>query len=436
MVKVAIVGAGKAGGALLDIFKTNGTVKPVGITDRDTNAPALAIAKEWGIYVAKDIEELCTRDPDIIINVTGDHDVNRLIRQTAPSRIEVIEGAGAKFLWGLVQRQQTARHDMETLYQNGLKLTSSKSLKDVLSATLEKAMKLTETPAGSIALLDRNEMVMAAYRGVRSAILDIPRWKPKANGLTSHILKHKEAVEIRDIKEYPFPDNYALRDEGIQSILAYPLMINGDIVGILYLDDFKPRKFSERHKNLISLFGMQAAQAIDKFRVIDELFKVVGELNETTAYFRSVLDDSQDMIATTDTEGRIVEFSRGGERILGYARDEVIGMKASGFYADKKERAGILEILRAKGAVYNYETRLVKKDGSQGIALSKRFITIIHDYPFLHEEVQPKGRITASAGVVSFKEQSPEELIRASEIALSHAIQKGGNIVEVFDNIE
>ncbi len=364
MIRVAIAGAGKAGRALLDIFQSNGVVRNVGITDRDENAPGLVVAKEWGVFIAKDVGELLAQEPDVVINVTGDPDVGRIVREKGSPRTEVIEGTGARFLWGLVQRQKDARKDMENLYQNGLALTSSKKLGGVLNATLEKAMELTEAPAGSIALCDRNEMVMAVWKGLHSEILSVPRWTPRPNGLTAYILKHKEPVEIRDIYEYPFADSYALRGEGIQSILACPLMINGDIVGIIYLDDFKPRHFSDRHRNLIRLFGMQAAQAIDKFRILDELYRVIGELDETTVYFKNVLDDSQDMIATTDNDGRIVEFSRGGERILGYTREEVIGRKASDFYHDRSERQKVLDLLRSKGAVCNHETRLVRKDGA------------------------------------------------------------------------
>ena len=171
MVRVAIVGAGKAGGALLEMFQTNGVIKTVGITDKDRNAPALANAKEWGIFIAEDIKGLYTQGPDIVINVTGNPEVGRSIRETAPPKTEVIEGTAAKFIWEMVQRQNTAKEDMETLYKNGLVLTSSKTLKDVLSAILEKAMLLTETPAGSIALCDKDEMVMAAYSGLKSPIL-------------------------------------------------------------------------------------------------------------------------------------------------------------------------------------------------------------------------------------------------------------------------
>ncbi len=363
MIKVAIVGAGKAGSALLELFQANGTIKTVGITDRDDKAPALGTARESGIRITKDLGELCGLGADIILNVTGDHDITGQITELAPGT-EVIEGKGAKFLWDMVQRQHSAKKDLRTLYENGLVLTSAKNLNDVLAATLDKAMELTETPAGSIALCERNELKMAVSRGLNESMTDMANWKPRTQGLTSYILGSKEPVEINDLVGHPLFDDHRLLKEGIRSLLACPLMINGNIVGILYLDDFNPRQFSDRHKHMISLFASQAAHAIDKFRILDELYRVVADLDETTAYFMNVLDDSEDMIATTDSWGRIVRFSRGGERILGCTKDEVVGKKASDFYVNQEEREKILDTVKRKGVVHNHETQIRRKDGS------------------------------------------------------------------------
>jgi len=364
MIKVAVFGAGRRGSALLDLFRNNVVVKTVGITDRNADAPGLAVAKGLGIFVAGDLQTLLEQGPDIVFNATGDPDTGRSLREAVPPGIEVADDASARLLLGMVQRQRAAKTEMETLYQNGLTLISAKTLNDVLAATLEKAMELTETPAGSIALCDRNEMVMAASRGLGASMHDVARWKLRPNGLTSYIFSVRKPVEIRDIAESPDFDTTSLVKDGIRSVFACPLLINGDIVGILYLDDFKPREMSETHKNLIRLFSMQAAQAIDKFRILDELYRVIADLDNTTSYLKNVLDDSQDMIMTTDTDGRIIEFSRGGDRILGYTRDEIIGMKASDLYVDGGERARVLDILKDNGALLNHETVLLRKDGS------------------------------------------------------------------------
>jgi diguanylate cyclase (GGDEF)-like protein len=69
---------------------------------------------------------------------------------------------------------------------------------------------------------------------------------------------------------------------------------------------------------------------------------------------------------------------------------------------------------------------------SAGLSLSNRFSAIIKNYPFLHEESQPKGKITASIGLTFLDDQSPEEFILCAEKALALAIKKGGDRVEVY----
>ena len=57
--------------------------------------------------------------------------------------------------------------------------------------------------------------------------------------------------------------------------------------------------------------GPQAAQAIEKFKILDELYMTIHELDKTTSYFKSVPLMIKDMIATTDTDGRVVEVFKG-----------------------------------------------------------------------------------------------------------------------------
>ena len=97
---------------------------------------------------------------------------------------------------------------------------------------------------------------------------------------------------------------------------------------------------------------------------IEQLKALHQKVEESLAYLQCTLADSQDMIITTDREGRVVKCSRGVERILGYSVDEITGKKAAILYADNNERIKIIEALLKKGAIYNYETTLLKKDGT------------------------------------------------------------------------
>ncbi|MBU2550043.1 MAG: PAS domain S-box protein [Proteobacteria bacterium] len=100
-------------------------------------------------------------------------------------------------------------------------------------------------------------------------------------------------------------------------------------------------------------------------------------LKETRDYLNNVLENAFDMIITTDLDTHIVSFNRGGERMLGYSRDEVIGRSVEMLYVDPNERRSLLRRMEHfDGAVTNYETRLRHKNGNNvDISLTISYLT-------------------------------------------------------------
>ncbi|MBI5893352.1 MAG: PAS domain S-box protein, partial [Deltaproteobacteria bacterium] len=103
---------------------------------------------------------------------------------------------------------------------------------------------------------------------------------------------------------------------------------------------------------------------LQRSALLEELAEKNNALLEAKEYLNNILNDSADMIITTDITGRIVEFNKGAERILGYTRGEVVGSDMSGFYQDSRERENILVLLDREDHVSNYETRLMTKNGN------------------------------------------------------------------------
>ena len=76
-------------------------------------------------------------------------------------------------------------------------------------------------------------------------------------------------------------------------------------------------------------------------------------------------------IYTLDTEGRVIDWNVGAQRIKGYARDEIIGRHFSVFYGDEERAAGrpqhTLEMAARHGR-YEEEGWRVRKDGTRFLA--------------------------------------------------------------------
>lgn len=90
-INLAIVGGGRGGSSLVNLFRDNRRAKINYIVDNNPDAPGLQLAREHGIRILSRIEELegCT-DLDLVINVTGHEELNEEIKKVVPDPSSVL----------------------------------------------------------------------------------------------------------------------------------------------------------------------------------------------------------------------------------------------------------------------------------------------------------------------------------------------------------
>ncbi|MCP9463851.1 MAG: ATP-binding protein [Nitrospira sp.] len=104
--KVAIVGAGRGGTAMLTLLHQLRTVKVVGIADRNPEAPGLRRARELHVPVFQESDDLLrVTDPDLVIDVTGDEAMERALRQRMPAGVGILSGPSSRLLYDLVKHE-------------------------------------------------------------------------------------------------------------------------------------------------------------------------------------------------------------------------------------------------------------------------------------------------------------------------------------------
>ncbi|MDQ6965150.1 MAG: GAF domain-containing protein, partial [Mariprofundales bacterium] len=278
--RVVIVGAGRGGMAMLEVLHIDDNIEIVAMIDGDDNAPGLALARQQGIATASTLDGL--GGYDLLINVTGSKEVSRTARQLLPEGAELIEGASARFFYDqLMKRKQEHAHVqnmlMELAHLNSLgqRLNASNSLDAMLTMVVQEAMSLMDMPAASVSLYDAEKQLLSlAVSSGFSEVFDqqLP-WQVREGGLTERILCSRKPFAVDDVNdpETPFNCNGLLAEEGVKSLVAVPLVLDDTTVGILYVDDFKPRRFNQEQLRLLSLLGGQAAHSIEKERMISEL---------------------------------------------------------------------------------------------------------------------------------------------------------------------
>ncbi|WP_298035889.1 sensor domain-containing diguanylate cyclase [uncultured Desulfuromonas sp.] len=155
-------------------------------------------------------------------------------------------------------------------------VVSSLDLDEVLQNILGSAMGIMEMPAGSIALYDpkMEKLSLHAHDGLSRAFTGRQSWRVKEGGLSHHILSSGEPLSIEDTDRLSFNLDPVTRSEGIRSIVAVPLKVQDAIVGILYLDDFRPRAIDPERRGDLSILASFAAMSIANARLHKEMSRL------------------------------------------------------------------------------------------------------------------------------------------------------------------
>lgn len=153
-------------------------------------------------------------------------------------------------------------------------VVSQMDLDKVLASILKKAMEITKTRAGSIALFTSKTGTMRihAHRGLSKGFIANYEWKIRQGGQTDRILKSRTATVVSDTNSKAFfTSNPVVEQEGIKSLVCVPLLFSSEVVGILYVDDFAPRKFLPADLQALDILASFAAIAIHNARTHSSL---------------------------------------------------------------------------------------------------------------------------------------------------------------------
>ncbi|MCU1298337.1 MAG: sigma-54-dependent Fis family transcriptional regulator [Acidobacteriaceae bacterium] len=97
--RIIIIGAGRGGRVLVELFHKDPTIEIAGVADKDEGAPGIVLARELGLRVTANYRELLTAEAaDLVIDVTGDPGLAREIYRLKPEGTEVVGGNTARFI--------------------------------------------------------------------------------------------------------------------------------------------------------------------------------------------------------------------------------------------------------------------------------------------------------------------------------------------------
>ncbi|MGK7346734.1 MAG: diguanylate cyclase [Candidatus Nitrospinota bacterium M3_3B_026] len=451
-IRVGIIGAGDGAYSLLEILSGDTEVAIAGLAYRSGKRPAVMKARDMGVPLHADFRKLAESDDvDILIDASGAREVEEYLTGKK-SRAELLTGYGAWFLWRMVEEYKKRQEEMkknlkekEILYSAGVMLASAANTETTLDLIMESALNLTGMEAGSIALYDEEKgtMQIKTSLGFEKIIPDQKmKWRLRPGGLTSHILSNDRPTVIENLEKEKKFDTRPLREMGVGAIIAVPLKVEGKIVGILYVDDFRPRKFTEREVNILSLLGAHAAAAIDKALLLEkaEFMAITDELTKlyNHRYFIRALDSEIRRASRYTYPISLlmidVDYFKNYNDTFGHLEGNVVLTTLARIFTDTARETDVV----ARYGGEEFAIILTKADEKKGVMVAERIRSKVKAHAFAGAEEQPNGKLTVSIGAATYPADAKNSrgLIEMADKALYRSKKRGRDSVTHIQTVE
>ncbi|QCP48886.1 PAS domain S-box protein [Trinickia violacea] len=188
-----------------------------------------------------------------------------------------------------------------------------------------------------------------------------------ADGLPETVVRYaartQESVLLNDtsVGSLHFSDEY-IGAQGVRSILCLPLIKQGALVALLYLENrFAPGVFTPGRISFLKVIASQAAISLENSSLYRELQKREAEI-------RRLVDANIVGILMWDREGRILEANDAFLRMVGYRREDLVSgrlhwtdLTPPELLAHQLEQ--ILPQLEQTGSVQPFEKEYLHKEG-------------------------------------------------------------------------
>jgi PAS domain S-box-containing protein len=183
------------------------------------------------------------------------------------------------------------------------------------------------------------------------------------HSIINYVVRTQEFVILDDASsQNRFADTY-LSEHHARSVLCVPLIKQGKLVGVLYLENnLAPRVFTPSRIALLKVLASQAAISLESSRLY-------SELRDREAKIRRLVDANILAIVIGDVDGGIAASNEAFLRMVQYDREDVTSGRlrwtdlTPAEWREGDERA--LTELKQTGTVQPYEKEFFRKDGSR-----------------------------------------------------------------------
>jgi len=279
-----------------------------GVVVLDTNnlildvnhAAAALVNSDVNSLLGKPINEVLVHYPKILKKYQGvEEGRDEIIPPGEPERILDVRVTGLRDQRGEINGRLFVLHDItqlkkienkereqrklaEALSDSAAALNNIRDFNELLDRILKDVARVVPSDAASFGLVDENRRInFVRTRGYKERGLE--------EDITSLHFLIDEVASFKQMAETGMPAlvRDALKDPNwvatqnsnwIRSYLGAPIMMAGNLLGFISLDDSKPNFFTEEHGHWLKAFADQAAVAIHNLRLFEKASRHAQEM--------------------------------------------------------------------------------------------------------------------------------------------------------------
>ena len=276
---------------------------------------------------------------------------------------------------------QREKRELRTILDILETANSSLDLHRVMANIVSKICEVIETDRCSVLFLDKDPERGWVIASSDSPDVDMLPIELKKYPEVEKAILTRSSVIVEDVEDDPLMTSARehLRRANFTSLLVVPLIFQDEMLGTLLLRAANRKvTFGPEQIRFCQTVAGASVSALKNALLFRQVRLEADQHRSTAEKLRNIIENSMDLILTTDPEGAITDFNRSAEAILGYSRDEVIGRPITELLAHGIERRDFISRLRRSGTILEESTAIRKADGAR-VNLDLTFAVIRND---------------------------------------------------------
>jgi PAS domain S-box-containing protein len=235
-------------------------------------------------------------------------------------------------------------------------------LDSLLGVLLERLREMLEVDAVRVLLCtpEGRKLTVRAAVGLEEENGN-PVPVPIGQGIAGWVAYHRRAIIVDDMSRVTVVNPLLRR---LHSAMVAPLLVEGNLIGVLKVGTLTPRAFGEADLGLLQLVADRVALAIDRARQHEKALQAEQRWREQEEQYRSLFENNPASVFALDLTGSFASVNPATGRISGYAADELIGESFLPLVVEEdRERAAEIFLATLQGTSQSLDVAITHKDG-------------------------------------------------------------------------